>query len=376
VKQPGKGQKVKAVMKNEGTAPTAGKERKDIGKRKQDAPQAKPAAKSKADSNVSPPKRSISEESVPNSTPISSAHPSPRSDSSTITPKPIPTKGMLRPPPGLLPPPGFAKPPFEHTSPTEQMGARTPTLLSPQPSFSELSPTKTPIIHSEMQNPSSPTFHLHHESIPSPSLAGLVSPHLEAEELSPNKEFINSSMLITDLLPPPPHLAPPLLEQTQSDLADVVDESSGVHDLLGSGNSFNVMTFLDGIMNDPSRQTQPEEPVQSATAAAAAAATNPVSLDPWNSLTQSSPRSNPLAAIIGRISDVEATTLRGQDEQHEIAGIPLTSNTPSLLTPSALQSNISGIEPIYASLATEVYQQDDDGFLEPDSFYSQLLGGE
>jgi hypothetical protein len=31
------------------------------------------------------------------------------------------------------------------------------------------------------------------------------------------------------------------------------------------------------------------------------------------------------------------------------------------------------VEPTYASYATEV-QDDDDGFLEPDSFYSQLLG--
>jgi hypothetical protein len=129
------------------------------------------------------------------------------------------------------------------------------------------------------------------------------------------------------------------------------------------------MSFLDGIMNDAAKPSQLEKSVQNAAGAA-----NSVSLDPWNSLPDKPARSNPLAAIIGRISDVEATTLRGQDDQHEIAGIPLTSNAPSLLTPSALQNNISGMEPIYASLATEV--EDEDDLLEPDSFYSQLLGGD
>lgn len=375
VKQPAKGHVAKSGSKK-GDRET----KQDSRKEKQPLTQAK-SAESKVDTKVPLTKRSTSEESIPNSTPISSAQPSPRSEASAVTPKPIP----LRPPPGLLPPPGFADPPppgfvepapSERASPTQQSGDATPTLLSPQPSFSELSPTKTTNILPELQASTSPPFRLHHESIPSPSLAGLLSPRIEDDdpERSPNKEFVNSSMLITDLLPPPPSLTPPLLETAQSDVLDGAEET-GVQDLLGSSNSsFNVMNFLDGIMNDAAKQAQPEESAQSNTAASTA---NPVSLDPWNSLTQAPPQSNPLAAIIGRISDVEATTLHSQNDQHEIAGIPLTSNTPSLLTPSALHSNISSMEPTYASLATEVEDEgEDDGFLEPDSFYSQLLGGE
>ena len=352
--------------------------KKDIRKSQGSNPQAKVQATTKVDSKPSFQKRSTSEESMPSSTPVSSAQPSPRSDTSNITPKPLPTKGMMRPPPGLLPPPGFVEPPFssECTSPSRSKGANTPTLLSREPSFSEPSPTKTPNIMPEMKVPVSPPFRLHHESIPSPSLAGLLSPHLEDDDKqhSPNEEFVNNSMLITDLLPPPPRLTPPLLESVQSDVAESVNESADVQDLLGSNNSFNVMSFLDGIMNDPPKPIRSKEPVQAASTPAGA---NPVSLDPWgNSLSQESPRNNPLAAIIGRISDVEATTLRGQDDQLEIAGIPLTAgNAPSLLSPSALQSNISAIEPTYASLATEVHDEDDE-LLEPDSFYSQLLAGE
>lgn len=358
VKQPGKGQKFKVHSKKEGNS-SVEKEKK----------------KSK-NANAPPLRRSTSEESIPSSTPISSAQPSPHSEASIITPK-----LAVRTPPGLLPPPGFtgsappgfAEPPLynEHTSPTQQAGEDTPTLLSSRPSFSELSPTKTPDILSELQASTSPSFRLHHDSIPSPSLAGLLSPRIEDEgpELSPNKEFVNSSMLITDLLPPPPRLTPPLLEATQSDVVDSVDDAD-VQGLLGSGyNSFNVTNFLDGIMNDEPKPKQPEDPTHSARAA-----TKHVSLDPWNSISQASPQNNPLSAIIGRISDVEATALRSQDDQHEIAGIPLTSNTPSLLTPSTLHGNISSLEPIYASLATEVHEGDDEDFLEPDSFYSQLLG--
>jgi hypothetical protein len=359
----------------------AKEKKKEPRKKRNDAPQAKDSSTSKTNSKAALPKRSTSEESVPNSTPVSSAQPSPRSEASLNTPKLMATAGTLRPPPGLLPPPGFADPPppgfpvppisSERISPTQHAGEETPTLLSPQPSFSELSPSKTPSILSELQSSTSPPFRTHHDSIPSPSLSGLLSPHLEDGDpgLSPNKEFVNSSMLITDLLPLPPRLTPPLLESNQSDVADTAD-GADVHDLLGSSNSnFNVMSFLDGIMNDAAKPSQLEKSVQNAAGAA-----NSVSLDPWNSLPDKPARSNPLAAIIGRISDVEATTLRGQDDQHEIAGIPLTSNAPSLLTPSALQNNISGMEPIYASLATEV--EDEDDLLEPDSFYSQLLGGD
>jgi hypothetical protein len=156
------------------------------------------------------------------------------------------------------------------------------------------------------------------------------------------------------------------LDRQQSDVTETFDETQV---LLGTSSSFNVINFLDGIMNDSTRQTPPEEPVQSENVVPVA---NLVSRDPWSSRTEESPRNNPLAAIIGRISDIEATTLRGQDEQMEIAGIPLTSNIPSLLTSSSRQN--SGTEPTYTSFATEVQNDDENDFLEPDSFYSQLLG--
>lgn len=344
VKQPDKGLKSKDILKNDRAKRSVQDETK--------------ATTFKSYSKASSSNRSVSEESVPSSTPISSAQPSPHSDTS-ITPK-LPTKGMLRSPPGLLPPPGFADipAPCDRTSPTPQT---TPTLLSPEPSFSDLSPVKAPSIISELKTASSPSFI--HESVASPTLAGLLSPPIgdEDRDLSPNRNFVNSSMLITDLLPPPPRLSPPLLEPSQpSNVAGSHDES-GVEDLIGTGNNFDVMNFLDGIMNDAKKPTSSTEPA------------NSVSLDPWNSLSRKSSRINPLAAIIGRISDVEATTLRGRNEEHEIAGIPLASNIQSLLTPSTLQSNISGNEPMYASIATQA-REDDEDLLEPDSFYSQLLG--
>ena len=358
VRQPGKGLKSRDISKNDDVRSGKAK-KKDIPRNKQSAQDETKAATSKAHSKVLFTNRSISEESVSSSTPISSAQPSPHSDTS-ITPK-LPTKGMLRPPPGLLPPPGFADNPArcDRTSPTPQTN---PTLLSPEPSFSDLSSAKAPSTISELQTTSSPSFM--HESLASPTLAELLSPQIgdEDRDLSPNRNFVNSSMLITDLLPPPPRLSPPLLEPSQSsDVAGSHDESAGVEDLIGTGNNFDVMNFLDGIMNDAKKPTPSSEP------------TNSVSLDPWNSLSQKSSRSNPLAAIIGRISDVEATTLQGHDEEHEIAGIPLASNTPSLLTPSTLQNNISSNEPMYASIATQA-REDEEDFLEPDSFYSQLLG--
>eukprot|EP00804_Cyclotella_cryptica_P011397 CCRYP_016060-RA/>CCRYP_016060-RA protein AED:0.17 eAED:0.17 QI:126/1/1/1/1/1/4/2069/2789 len=322
-------------------------------------------------------KRSISEESIPSSTPVSSAQPSPRSDSSLLTPMPVLGTGMIRPPPGLPPPPGFTDPPSltERTSPTHHTGEDTPCLLSPQPSFTELPPSKTLKFLPEIETSRSTLFQLHHESVPSPSLLGLRSPRVDnqSSQSSPSRTFVENSRSISELLPPPPSLTPPLidLEKSHSDIPEIIDKSTGVHDLLGSGSNFNVMSFLDIIMKDSTNQTQPEE-VYNATATAA----NPVPLDPWNSLSRPSTRRNPLATIIGRISDVEATAFQGQDEHHEIAGIPLNSDAPSLLSPSALQSNIASIEPTYARLASEVDDDDNDSFLEPDSFYSQLLGEE
>jgi hypothetical protein len=266
----------------------------------------------------------------------------------------------------------------EHPSPLHPAGENTPCLLSPQQSFAELSPSKTLNFLPEIEASRSHLFQLHHESVPSPSLLGLRSPRVgdESNQCSPQRTFFENSILISELLPPPPSLTPPLLDldHSQSDFPEIIEESTGVKDLLGSESSFNVMSFLDIIMNDSANQTQPEE-VYNVTAAAAAAA-NPVPLDPWNSQSRPSLRRNPLATIIGRISDVEATAFQGQGEHHEIAGIPLNSDAPSLLSPSALQSNIAGIEPTYASLASEVHEDENDSFLEPDSFYSQLLGEE
>merc|ERR1712111_59197 len=95
-----------------------------------------------------------------------------------------------------------------------------------------------------------------------------------------------------------------------------------------------------------------------------------VSLDPWNNSddsvgrNSSSRSSNPLAALRegGTVDNREATV---------IAGIPLNSDTPSLLSKFA---NATYAEPAYASVVSDDGGGDD--FIEPDSFYNHLLGEE
>ena len=367
IQQSGKSQKVKEVSKRKDTTASRSNTIQNGRKSKQNVPQIKISATSEANTDASLPKRPPSKEPIPNYMRVSTTQTSLHNDNIVTTPKPMSTKGATRPHLGLLPPPGFSEPllSIERASPTHQSGESTPTLLSPERSTSDLSPTKTPTIQSDIQSSNSHECHIHHESTPSPSLVSLLSTQLDGDG-SPTKDITNNSTLITDLLPPPPRLSPPLLDRQQSDVTETFDETQV---LLGTSSSFNVINFLDGIMNDSTRQTPPEEPVQSENVVPVA---NLVSRDPWSSRTEESPRNNPLAAIIGRISDIEATTLRGQDEQMEIAGIPLTSNIPSLLTSSSRQN--SGTEPTYTSFATEVQNDDENDFLEPDSFYSQLLG--
>ena len=175
----------------------------------------------------------------------------------------------------------------------------------------------------------------------------------------------------------PSSTTPPLLESLSA--TDCNDEApDDVQTLLGASSNFNVTNFLDGLLSDSMHQQSRNDQAQEApmsTEALDLFNASAVPLDPWNpSFASESPRNNPLAAIIGRISDEQDTALRGEEDHHEtlIAGIPLSSNTPTLLSPSALQNAGDYAEPAYASFVNE--REEDDESLEPDSFYSQLLG--
>ena len=164
------------------------------------------------------------------------------------------------------------------------------------------------------------------------------------------------------------------------------DAPPAVQALLGVGNNntFDVSNFLDGILSEPNtsqQQVQPRIRTESSEAQKPTAQTTigGISLDPWsgvNSTMKTTNSSNPLAA------------LRGASTSHDespsvIAGIPLGmgSSGPSLLSATATSSLQSSgntasynAEPAIASFVSDDGGDGDDGILEPDSFYSQLLG--
>ena len=169
----------------------------------------------------------------------------------------------------------------------------------------------------------------------------------------------------------PPTLEPSTTAETMS--SEAAAAADDVLTLLGTGSNFNVSNFLDGL---GIKNEEPQAPERPATVRA-----NPFgpSLDPWSSagdLPRSVGRrrcSDPLAALCG----VETASL----ESPIIAGIPFNGNTPSLLatlqTSAAAASTFA--EPTYTSIASIVSDDcggGEDDFLEPDSFYSQLLGEE
>ncbi len=294
-------------------------------------------------------------------------------------PTPPSPKSTLRPPPGLLPPPGFS---YDETN--------THPIMSPLKSAQLSSPVKTtPLLDRAHGNDFSESslFDLQQRdsSQSTPPLHDLLFGARNEEnlfqssptELSSNNNSVHdtpvralsdSSVRFSSLRTST--LTPPVLESMSTDTPD------DVQILLGTNNNFNVTNFLDGLLND-STQPQQRSDLMSETPALSAEPlihfnTSAVPLDPWNSSSELS-RNNPLAAVIGKISNAESI----DDDYNQdtlIAGIPLNSNTPSLLSPS-FQNVGSFAETAYASFVSERNDEDEaDSFLEPDSFYNQLLG--
>lgn len=292
-------------------------------------------------------------------------------------PTPPSPKATLRPPPGLLPPPGFS---YDETN--------TPPILSPLNSTSHhTSPVKMTQLSDRVHGhdiSESSFFDLHQRELSQspPLLQGLLFGARDDDESFPIEHSSNNSIQDTPVRTisdnsirfsglRPPSLTPPVLESLSTETHD------DVHTLLGANSDFNVTSFLDGLLSD-STQTERSTDNMIDTPALSAEPlihfnASAVPLDPWNSSSESS-RNNPLAAVIGKISNAESM----EDEYNQetvIAGIPLKTSTPSLLTPSAFQNVGSFAEPAYASLVSERNDEDDtDSFLEPDSFYNQLLG--
>lgn len=138
------------------------------------------------------------------------------------------------------------------------------------------------------------------------------------------------------------------------------DEDTDVQALFGAGSNFNVSNFLDGILGDSTStqittplftsevETKPIESSSTADNTSFQANSISVPLDPWNH------------------SDQEPQTTM-------IAGIPLKSNVLPLLSEN--YTNVIFAEPAYACfVADDDGAGDSDDFLEPDSFYNNLLG--
>lgn len=206
-------------------------------------------------------------------------------------------------------------------------------------------------------------------------------------------------------IPPfrPQSFTPPILEPStkiETKNSEQQQQAPDVQTLLGAGSHFNVTNFLDGILSESTHHQHPttisdeivQQKLESAEVADpqipfGATALGAVSLDPWNSIISSNSNDpsnnsstksiNPLAALRGTVTHQEPSSI--------IAGIPLNNNAPSLLasTTTKLQNNTiatnanNGATPVYASLVvSEGGGDNDNDFLEPDSFYNQLLGEE
>jgi hypothetical protein len=162
----------------------------------------------------------------------------------------------------------------------------------------------------------------------------------------------------------------PTVVETPSTTESNSGEAPDVQALLGAGSNFNVSNFLDRILGDSTQQTPTrnevvQKPAEVAEAIPFQANTIGVPLDPWNHCDDSI-NNNPLSTLLGAVN---------YQESPMIAGIPLNSNAPSLLAESPLLNfaNVIYAEPAYASIVTDDGGGDSD-FLEPDSFYNQLLG--
>jgi len=322
-----------------------------------------------------------------------------------------PKVANVRPPPGLLAPPGFLDQPDLEDLSTPSSPASSPQRLSfsshnsrsPNPSPSNSHHTMPDIISGII-----PVM----EIIPSPPpdndlLLSLIGSNdnlskqtvLESSPLFQAHHNDHSSPRMgkdsTLSLPPafrPQSFTPPILEPSPTviDTSNKGSESPDVQALFGAGSNFNVTNFLDGILSESTQppiirevvQQKPVEVAKSVPFQAKATIGGSVSLDPWNSNNpllspDTSNNNDPLAVLQG-------TVINNHQESSIIAGIPLNSNAPSLLsssTSSNLQSKASSsntityAEPAYASvIVSDQGGGDDDDFLEPDSFYNQLLG--
>lgn len=137
------------------------------------------------------------------------------------------------------------------------------------------------------------------------------------------------------------------------------DEDTDVQALFGAGSNFNVSNFLDGILGDSTStqittplftevETKPIESSSAADNTSFQANSISIPLDLWNHSDQEPP-----------------TTM--------ITGIPLKINVLPLLSEN--YTNVIFAEPAYASVVAEDDGAgDSDDFLEPDSFYLNLLG--
>ena len=338
-------------------------------------PKAKQAGKQKATSNKASPR------DVPKS-------PVQVMKKSLPSPKPSP----VRPPPGLLAPPGFMGQP-------DLEGISTPSSpsvsKSPQRLTTHSSPMVQPMSNSIpgvkiVQSP--PVSNNDLLSLIGSSDRGSSDKQLSegsslfqppSEELSPR--FSSESGLSVRAQPfVPPNLEPSRTTTTTTkETNNSEPKRNDVQALFGAGSNFNaegsnfnVSNFLDGILGDDPNPNQQQAP--DIRSEAVSKPIEPpswdgigVSLDPWgNNSSDNKPTtgktSNPLAAL--RSTD-------SHEESPIIAGISLSSNQPSLFATTTLLSsnNVEYAQPALARMISEEKEENDD-LLEPDSFYSNLLG--
>lgn len=289
---------------------------------------------------------------------------------STAMPKQANQKASVRPPPGLLAPPGFVDQP-------DLEGLSTPSSpSSPQRLSSHHSTTQYPMADGipGMEIINSPPLNDDLFSLIGGSNRALESSLFQPppDEGSPRAEGSESALSIPSFRPQ--SFTPPALETAATTETNSSEQAPDVQALLGAGSNFNVSNFLDGILGDATPQAPPrtevmqQKPAEALESDPFQAMAMGLSLDPWNSNADDhTNNSDPLAALQGAANHRESPV---------IAGIPLNSNAPSLLATSTLQSNNSSIEyaePAFASLISDDGGNEED-FLEPDSFYSQLLG--
>ena len=211
---------------------------------------------------------------------------------------------------------------------------------------------------------------------------------IEGEMSATAKPFVPQN-----LMPPPPltHTSPKIEPKTEPQIEPKTAKKPDVSNLLDPASSdFNVTNFLDGILSESIPQRSSKVNTSSSSSGEIIGEAIPlgskpigvVSLDPWNIMgNESSSSSDPLAVLQGTVVNQTA------NDEPLIAGIPLTGNVSSLFGGSANSGSsllgAAGLKPTTStsSFAEPACRVSDDGGgedesveLEPDSFYSQLLG--